>query len=189
MRRVVIIILIVFYAKPIISQELEFYREDLKFLIQDESFIVSGDYYFCNIDSLRVDQLIYYPFPFDSAYYGEIDSIKVETARDKPLSIRRTEKGILFSVSVMPYSTAVYNLCYKQKIKKNRVEYIFTTTQMWRRPLEVANFQIMIPDKYRMDSVNYEPDSVSFKGAGKKYFWHKTGFMPEENFLFYFRRE
>ena len=71
-----------------VAQDVEFFREDIKFEISDDYFIVEGDYYFCNVGERSINQILFYPFP-QGKNYGEVDTISVVEIKTKINVLRK----------------------------------------------------------------------------------------------------
>lgn len=169
-------------------QSLEFYREDLDFEIKDRYIIVEGVYYFSNVSNKEIHQALIYPFPVNDSLYGEVDTIAVvDIGGDmKDHIIRKSKNAVLFSINLAAYETIKFRIYYKQKLLKKQAEYILTTTAYWHQPLEQANYILTVPDKIKITSFSYQPDS-SMIGENKKfYYWNKKNFMPDKNMVFKF---
>ena len=76
MKFVILIYFIILTIIPVLSQNIQFFREDLNFRLEENQFYVDGLYYFRNLTDQDVNRTLFYPFPADSIY-GEVDSIFV----------------------------------------------------------------------------------------------------------------
>ena len=171
------------------AQDIEFFREDIKFEITDNYFIVDGDYYFCNVGERSVNQLLYYPFPSGSDY-GEVDTISVINLKTKSDVLRNfNNNGASFVISIEPYNIEKYKIFYRQKFFGNKAEYILNTTKSWKKPFEKANYELIIGINYVIDSVSYMPDSAAIIGDFQHFYWNKHDFMPDRNFVIYFNKK
>ncbi|MBI4646544.1 MAG: DUF4424 family protein [Bacteroidia bacterium] len=178
-----IIIIFSFVCNCLFSQDLQFYREDLNFEIKNNYFYVDGIYYFCNVGEREVSRILYYPFPTDSNL-GDVDSIKVtDLSKNSSENINRNAKGIYFKINLNSYGIAKYNITYRQKLFKNKTEYILTTTQSWKRPFETVNYKLTVSESTTIDSLSYLPDSAVVIGNKRCYYWHKEKFMPDKNMI------
>ncbi|MBC8527428.1 MAG: hypothetical protein ISS28_03170 [Candidatus Cloacimonetes bacterium] len=183
-------LIILFFSIEIYCHSLEFIREDVAFTIQDSFFYVDGIYYICNVSDKPVNNMLYYPFPEDSLY-GEVDSVLIYNLIDSIPEeiIKRKTTGFFFNVSLEPFRVGKYRIFYKQKLYGNKAEYILTTVKYWRKPLQIANFQLGTSNNIEIDSLSYKPDS-SYVGQNKrKYFWYRSNFMPDRNFIILFDRK
>ncbi|OFX27914.1 MAG: hypothetical protein A2033_01890 [Bacteroidetes bacterium GWA2_31_9] len=183
-----LIFIYVFFTSLIVhSQNLQFYREDLTFEIKDGFFYVDGIYNFCNKGDKEIKQILFYPFPKDSIY-GNIDSIIAIDLNSKSINIisNKTEIGFYFKIELNSYGVGKYKISYRQKLLKNKAEYILLTTQKWDKPFDSANYKLITPAKMIMKSISYEPDSIKQINDNAIYFWYKKDFMPYQNMIFCF---
>ncbi|HOV10235.1 MAG TPA: hypothetical protein PLL90_00575 [Bacteroidales bacterium] len=178
-----------FFPNIVLSQYLQFYREDLTFEIKDGFFYVDGIYNFCNNGDKEIKQVLYYPFPFDSLY-GGVDSINAidVNAKSQKIILNITEKGFLFKIALNPYGIGKYKISYRQKLLKNKAEYILVTTQKWGTPFESSNYKLITSDNMKITSTSYIPDSTKQISDKEIYYWSKKDFMPDKNMIFYFDR-
>ena len=169
----------------IFSLDLEFFREDLTFEIKDNYFFVDGIYHFRNTGNQDIERVLFFPFPNDSLFWGEIDSIfAVNLNKDSSNTVINIKKrGATFKIEIKPEETSKFRIAYRQKLLGNRAEYILTTTQSWKRPLEQANYTLISPNKLSIDSLSYTPDSFETKRDMIIFFWEKENFMPDRNFI------
>lgn len=176
-----------FYPKHSFSQSLQFYYEDLTFEIKDNYFYVDGIYHFCNNGNKEIDQLLFYPFPIDKLY-GAVDSVFAANVRTGSINTitSKSEKGTYFKLKIDAYGIVKYHINYRQKIEKNKAEYILKTTQKWGKPFEKASYKLITSGKLNITLFSYTPDSVKIYNDKKLYFWNKIDFMPDKNMEFYF---
>ena len=168
------------------SQNIEFYREDLTFKIEKGYFSVDGIYYFCNVSDKALKTNLFYPFPTDSTY-GNIDSVFVLLNDSIPIEFYKKEnKGIYFPVKISAYGTTKYRIKYRQKITGNKAEYILTSTQTWKKPFEIVNYKLIVPNDIKIKDISYKADSINNSAANTIYFWKKKDFMPEKNMIIMF---
>lgn len=171
-------------------QNLEFFREDITFEIKNGNFYIDGIYYFCNVGKDTVRGNLFYPFPTDSIY-GHVDSVSVVClSNSEPIEvIKNKEKGVFFKITVDPYSVKKYRVKYKQKLLSNKAEYILVTTHSWNKPMEVANYKLIVSDSIEVDSLSYKEDSTYYENNRKIYCWKKKDFMPESNMVYIFNKK
>lgn len=188
MRFLCFYLLNIFYLSTLAySQNLQFYREDLTFEIKDSFFYVDGIYHFCNNGENEIQQILFYPFPKDSLY-GAVDSINAFDVNAKTLNIitNITEKGFYFKIKLQSYGIGKYKISYRQKLLKNKAEYILVTTRKWGKPLESAQFKLITPVDLKIISTTYNPDSTKQINNKMFYYWNKKDFMPNKNMVFNF---
>jgi len=189
MRHLFFVLINLFFLSNVASQNLQFYREDLTFEIKDNFFYVDGIYNFCNNGEKEIQQVLFYPFPVDSIY-GVVDSINAFDVNAKTLNIitNIAEKGFYFKIKLQSYGIGKYKISYRQKLLKNKAEYILVTTRKWGKPLERAQFKLITPVGLKIISISYKPDSIKQLNNKMFYYWNKKDFMPDRNMLFYFNK-
>ncbi len=186
-KNLLLIITILFFPVINKSQELEFYGENIIFELNDGIFKVTGTYYLCNTGDKEIKQILYYPFPVNSRYYGDVNSIRISNKDSLINMTRRDKSGIYFGLEIQPHKATEYIVSYQQKLLDNRAEYILETTKKWKRPLETADYKLIIPDNLKITGISYEPDSVLTENNGLIYIWHKKDFMPDMNMIIEFQ--
>ncbi len=173
-----------FLTPNLFPQNLQFYREDLTFEIKNGYFRVDGIYNFCNNGNKEIQQLLFYPFPLDSLY-GDVDSICATdcNVKSKDIIISKTEKGFYFKVDIDAYGVGKYKISYRQKLLKNKAEYILLTTQKWGIPFENSCYKLITPKNLNIISISYTPDSIKQLNTMRVFYWSKKNFMPDKNFI------
>ena len=188
-KRLLLLVIVLFFTLISESQDLEFYGEDLTFEIFDSMFQVNGTYYLCNVGNKAINQILFYPFPVDSQYYGDINSIRI-SKKDTIIKITRQDKsGVYFGLKLKPYKTVEYEIFYNQRLLKNKADYILETTKKWKKPFETADYKLIIPDNLVIDYISYEPDSILTENSKLIYLWHKKDFMPDRNMIIEFNHK
>lgn len=165
------------------SQEVEFYREDIKFELKEGYFKVDGDYFFRNPDLNPVRTELVYPFPLDTIY-GIVDSIFAIDIIDRKDNLKQvTNKAAAIELFILPFDTTVINIGYRQELKSYRAEYILTTTRGWGKAFEEVYYTLISQSNITIDGFSYEPDT-NYTNSGKNiYTWKKKNFLPEINFI------
>lgn len=170
------------------SQNLQFYREDLTFEIKDNYFYVDGVYNFNNDGDKEIKQILFYPFPTDSAYVP-VDSMNaLDSKSQKNVVLSTTQNGMTFNVELAPYGIGKYRISYRQKLLKNKAEYILITTQKWGHPFDNAHYKLIVPVNMKITSISYTQDSSEQTKDMVIYYWSKKDFMPNKNMVIYFER-
>ena len=165
------------------AQSVAFFKEELTFKIEGDQFFVNGIYYFKCPRKSDSSLALYYPFPVDSSY-SEADSLYFFniTSEEEITDYKKTQNGVLFYTG-FDRITAVL-VSYRQQFRSDHIRYILTTTQYWKRPLEVANYTLIVKSTTRIKSFSYPPDSSSKFGDTIVYYWKKKNFMPLEDMIF-----
>lgn len=170
------------------SQGIDFYKEDITFSLDDKFFKIDGLYWFCNKADQRAEQLIFYPFETSSPA-AEIDSVSIYNSKDnkkemvKDLSLH----GFKFMLELPANDTVIYRIGYRQKIQGDSVKYILTSTKCWNKPLDDAEYKLIVPEQFEITKFSYKPDKVYNIDGKCIYYWHRYNFMPESDMTFHFR--
>ncbi len=185
--RKLIIILLFLPSHFSISQNLEFFREDLRFKLSDAYFYVDGDYYFRNKLDTSLKVRLKYPFP-DEHLYGKVDSVFcINGASGSDCTgISINQKYMMFNMDLKPNEEQIVRIGYRQEINSNTALYILTTTQLWNKPFDMVNYTLTV-ERYKIDSLSYVPDKVEMIDNTTIFYWHKKDFMPDKDFIIKFR--
>ncbi len=182
-----LLLLIVLYPFQVnISQNIQFYREDITFELSKEYFKVNGNYYFRNLNFDPVKTKLIYPFPTDSIYScaDSVFALDVLIKKDKLMKV--TSKAAAIELTINPFDTTVLNIGYKQKLKSGRAEYILTTTKGWGKAFERAKYNLITDTSIVIRSFSYDPDTSFINDDKFSYRWEKRNFLPEKDFIILF---
>ncbi len=184
------IILSVFLVSGLIqSQSLNFKKENIEITIDRDYSYVKGDYYFESTGFNQSEFQIYYPFVVNELLDFP-DSISVYNASlSKNIPFKKLANGISFHLSPEPYSLNKIEIYYRQKIRGNYFEYILTTTEQWKKPLEKSEFIINLPCSYTDVEISFKEDSSKTVKDFKQYSITKKNFMPDHNLIIKWRLE
>ncbi len=187
MLRLVIILFIIHYSLfTLQSQDVSFFKENITMKLERDCFYVTGDY-FLKTAGDRIVVLVY-PFPVDSLY-GEVDTIVVfNMSENKPVEIlERRKTGVVFKANFEEDNEVHLLISYRQKLLGNKAEYILETTKSWKKPLEQADYQLVVPYGLEITSFSIQPDTLMEAGDERVYYWSRKNFMPSVNMIFGFR--
>lgn len=181
MKSVLTVFLIVVSMLNIQSQQVDFFREDLKFRLNNHFFKVTGDYYFRNTNNTPASLMLIYPFPAETVY-GKVEAVTCVDLSDGSNHMDTVNpKQMLFSITLAANQSKVYRISYRQQLSGNKAIYILTSTQRWEKPFEEVNYELIV-NKVTVDSMSYIPDRVEVFTDSTKYYWKKQHFMPDRNF-------
>lgn len=176
------VFLIVAVTLNIKSQQVDFFREDLKFRLDNHYFEVTGDYYFRNASNSCASLMLIYPFPSDTAVFGKVDSVKCVDLSDGHSHMDTVNaEYMLFSITIAANESKVYQISYRQQLLGNKALYILTSTQRWAKPFEEVSYKLITENVF-VDSISYIPDRVEVFPDSTTYYWKKKYFMPDRNF-------
>jgi hypothetical protein len=158
------------------QNNVSFIEEYIDFALTKQSFIINGIFVFTNMSEKEVQRKIVFPFgsEVDSAY-----AIRVyDLSSQKKINYKKVFNGISFDIDIDSGDTIKINIAYNLKLKKENC-YILCSTQSWKHPLNHAKYTLCVKDDLEIDSFSFTPDSKN----DSVYFWEKTNFMPDSNFL------
>jgi len=168
------------------SQRTDFTREDITFRLDGRSMDTEGYYWFLNTTNTVITSDIFYPFP---SFAGEtIDSIRLMniSAGQKIRYNRDGNTGITFKFLLMPHDTILLQIGYRQGLCADSAVYILQTTQQWNKPLQHAEYKLIIPDSLVIKKFSYLPQR-SYKIQNEKiFYWEMNNFMPTRDMVFYY---
>ena len=177
-----------FAMSSLLAQDIEFFREDLTFRLEEGFFSVEGDYFFRNTTDGEVKNLLLYPFP-DNEIYGSIIELNINVKDNSTSMITgSSEEGAAFKLKLGPMEEATYRISYVQRLKSNVARYIITTTKQWGKELEAATYRLVVPASIQLDSISILPDTMITTGSHHYFLWDRQNFMPEVDFIFQFSR-
>lgn len=169
------------------SQRLDFFREDLTFQIDSNHFTVSGQYFFRNNFDSQQQTLINYPLP-RLTENSLFDTILVFSDDDPtvPLPLYIHDSLVTFNITLPPGSVQPITIIYSQRHNGNYAKYILTTTKYWGKPLQLAEFKLVVPDYINILNCFESPDKISEFDGVSIYQWMRQNFMPAKDFEIWF---
>jgi len=169
-----------------LGQRADFYREDITFRLDSSCLNVEGYYWFANHFDKEMNSEIYYPFP--NYLGGSVDSIRLFNISTGTRSHFKWESdnGISFLLKIAPLDTVFFQIGYRQKIIADCAIYILRTTQGWGKPIDLAEYKLIVPDSFIIKRFSYPPDKTYEIVKNKIFYWKKENFMPERDMIFYF---
>ena len=167
-------------TKLLAQANVNFYREEIDFMLNETYFTVNGFYYFRNNTNRNVEELLFYPFP--EKVIEHIDSIAIFTMYGKNLQYKRAGNGLTFNIKILAFDSCFINIIYREKHNKTTVTYILTSTQVWNQPLVQCDYSFCTDEKVYIKNFAYKPDKQIGLNNNKLYFWKKRSFMPQKEF-------
>ncbi len=162
------------------SQAVDFYKEKIEMNVSENYFEITGTYYFANKDNQEFSYSIFYPFIVDDAILFP-DSIYAAFLDGREMQFIKRENGISFPLTISANDTLVYKIYFRQKINSKKAEYILTTTKMWNKPFEDAQYIITTPRHFDVEYIYPKPDSIEKRKDSILYKSEKHNYLPDEN--------
>ncbi|MFZ3073039.1 MAG: hypothetical protein WA162_07330 [Thermodesulfobacteriota bacterium] len=161
-----------------------FTSERIDVRVYPDEIFVDGYYFYKNPFPFPIVQGFSIPFPIDKDHPEPFD-VNVErlTPAKKTLRLRRIFGKTGFEAYFSAKEEAEIRVSYRQKAGSANGAYILTTTRPWGRPLENGVYTLY-PYGTIIVSSNY-PFNLPGNAPG----FRMTGFMPEKDWQFTWRRE
>lgn len=183
MKRIIEIVFflqLIFFCQ-ILKAEILFYREDIDFTIDQDTFIVNGDYFFQNNQDRTVKSLLEYPFPQDSLM-SEVFDVSVEVNGKNQIK-KNDQNRLIFNLEILGLDSLICQISYKQIMNGNAARYILKTTRYWDKPLNIVNYRLQISREVEIQYFSYYPDSFEIDENNQYYYWKKSNFYPDKDFI------
>lgn len=167
------------------AKHVEFSRELIRVAVETGGITVDASYVFTNDGPAPQRQALFYPFPVDSLhpYPDEVDV----TCDGREVGFERQGSGVVISIDVPAHGEAVMGVTYHQPSDDGSGCYILTTTAAWESPLEVARFEITVPDDLELVEVSYLVDEVVASGHAHIHVIDREDFLPDHDLCFSWR--
>ncbi|MBI4810720.1 MAG: hypothetical protein HY800_04630 [Ignavibacteriales bacterium] len=167
---------------------MQFIRERIEIHVQDNNCCLKGQYYFTNNTSTILQRTVYYPFIVSEALPFPDSIVVNDMGNCKTLPFLKSRSGILFSISIPPKTTNMYEVMYFQRTLDYFMEYILTTTHQWGKPLMRGEYVVDIPSKYKLKYISMRYDREEDHDGDISYIIHRENFMPEKNLIIRWER-
>lgn len=185
---VLVILVVVLSSQHSAAQSIQFAREEIAVNVGGSSCWLDADYYFANHGSMAAGWSIYYPL-INTDTLPFPDSIMVaDASTGGALAFEKSANGVLFFLNIPPEGTRKIRVRYHQQTPAERFEYILTTTKAWGRPLERADFHIMVPDSLQLTSCSPAFDVKDKIEHATVYAISRYDFMPASNLVVQWKR-
>lgn len=165
------------------QNQVRFYREYVTVEPSATRTAVTALYYFRNDSDENTTVGIIYPFPIDRNHLYPFQTKVWEERHDtfEPIGFVRGEADVKWTMSFTPREEKLIKVRYIQEIRKRRAIYIVTTTKLWKRPIEIAEFEFRIPASFEGVELSFTPDRTESHGDTVVYYRRYTDFFPDEN--------
>ncbi len=167
----------------LLQSQINFISEDITFEIKESEFYINGNYFFKSNKDSCISNIIMYPFPVVD-YMGDAFDFEMFTdSMDVDSVVDKNKRRALFKIKHCGKDLFYINMKYKQTIFKDSVVYILTSTKSWKKALHSADYKLIVPNNIEVIGFSYEPDSNLKIEDTIVYFWHKTNFYPNNDFI------
>jgi hypothetical protein len=179
----IFIVLFGLLSLPLFAQNLRFYKEDIVFQLNRDTFEVSGDYFFKNDTAANINRSIFYPIYTDSLI-TTFESVSVyDYQLNQFIKFTKSNAGIFFNIKILANSSTKIKISYKQKLYGDYAVYILTSTKTWGKPLELANYSLISNSNLKIKTFSLKPDKEIKFNNKYIYIWSRKVFFPEKDFL------
>lgn len=161
------------------SQSVQFSRELIRIAVAEDAVEVEGSYIFTNNSSRLQRQPLFYPFPVDSLHPFPGNVSVACDGEAVPFEVR--DRGVTFMVDVPARGQAVLRVEYRQACLDGTACYILTTTAAWKSALEVARFEITVPDSLELVETPYPVDEVLEGDGARIHVIDREDFLPDRD--------
>ena len=144
---------------------------------------IRGVYFFVNSDTSTMSTVIYYPLPVDSVFDYPHYIMVTDLSNKRNVEYMKKKEGVTWKQVISPRSTDSVLVVYRQKTRKAKGRYILTTTRNWKRPLERADFTVIIPSDITLTYWSLQSDSVSMRNGTITYHSFQKNFFPDRDML------
>lgn len=163
------------------AQSIDFFRENIEIELHDHSVSLNGTYYFRNASELPISVLLNYPFIVNDSLPFP-DSITVfDRIHSAPIKHSNSSSAIIFPLEMPAKSIIIIDIFFNQKAIYNEFEYILLTTQKWHKPLELANFKIVVPARLKLNDTSFPFQETTSDEKMTCFSLNKRNFMPQKN--------
>ena len=162
------------------APKLSFFKENITFTICAQDTIeVHGIYWFSNTGDDSISTYITYPFPIDSNAAYPYYIVVAQSDTHKTVAYQKFSRGISWRQSVPARGFDSVSVVYRQKVKKGCGQYIVSTTKLWGKPLQKANFTVRVPRRITMIFWTFQADSVTTTNDTILYHSYFNSFLPD----------
>ena len=186
MLKVFLVLALIIPFNNVFSQGFSFYKENITMKIEKDYFYVTGIYYLKS-DRSKSETLVY-PFPVDSSF-GAVDSIFVfNLTTNENIMLKKIKTNYaVFKIDFSHNSELMIQIAYRQKLLATRAEYILESTISWKKPLDQANYQLIVPSNMHICKFSIPPQDSIITKKDIVYYWEKFNYMPSENLIFEYK--
>jgi len=165
------------------AQLADFTAEKLTFTVSAKTVELTGSYFFTNRTGQSVKMPVVYPFCVNDQQAFP-DSVAVHLADGSPLTFRRRDDNLLFSVPLAEKGRTEVIIFFRQPVSQSQFEYILTSTHSWSKSLESADFLIQVPLTQNLTNLSFPYERIDTTGNFQVFHLHFEDFYPDRNLVF-----
>lgn len=182
MRCIAGIILVSFIASSSFGstrREVTFERESIIITVGVRKINVEGTYTFRNSSTEMQILSLLYPFPVDSLH--PFPTLIRVTTHGEIVPFDRMGQTVHFLINIEADSCKEIVVRYEQVCLDSSACYILTTTSAWDKALDVADFEIKIPEDITLEWTSYEIEQMIKTQGEMSCKFSRKHFMPTKN--------
>ncbi len=162
-----------------------FYREYVVVEPSTRVCRVNGLYFMRNLTDRTLEMGFDYPFPVGGPYAFpyQVFVHEVTDEGERAMGFVPGERSVTFRMRFGPGEERRFRVRYAQQIRGGRATYIVTTTRLWERPIELAEFEIRIPPELEDVSLSFDPDSSATRNDTTVHYLREIDFYPDEDIV------
>lgn len=166
-----------------------FSREHVVATVQEDGKTVeiNGRYDFVNFNDTERMQRLYFPFAINRTQLRpRLADIHVTNIPP----YRPIKDGILFSLQLDAHAKKTVSIAYRQSTLDSAFAYIMTSALSWQRNSDEAVFELLLPNQFQLSACSFpvKKEPSSSKHASR-YVYRVTGFQPQTDFTFSWKKE
>lgn len=162
------------------AKVVDFYKEQLFFSLEADSFMVEGIYFFVNHSINDYHGELWYPLPDSTINKVELFNNNFQKTILHPQ--KAIDWGVSIPLSINAGDSTFIIVRYGQKIKDKGVSYILTSTTTWGKPLREAHFKLMVTSSFSNLQFSFPPQFEMKINKHSLYIWKFKNFYPQKDF-------
>jgi hypothetical protein len=191
MKRILIFLLLVFFAILTFSQKVDLVRESVTFILDEKHIAISAELVYKNTSGYAVNQMLFVPMPLKKEGMKR-DTLVVHDMTDNKFikEPRNQPAGLLFALAFEPNAQKKIRVCYTDD--HNGTSFIYPLKMQadyWQGPLWFGRYTLKYDEtKVVIDSTSYPADNSVKEAEETILTWKRTNFTPAREFEVWFHK-
>jgi hypothetical protein len=191
MKRILIFLLLVFFAILTFSQKVDLVRESVTFILDEKHIAISAELVYKNTSGYAVNQMLFVPMPLKKEGMKR-DTLVVHDMTDNKFikEPRNQPAGLLFALAFEPNAQKKIRVCYTDD--HNGTSFIYPLKMQadyWQGPLSFGSYTLKYDEtKVVIDSTSYPADNSVKEAEETILTWKRTNFTPAREFEVWFHK-